>query len=206
MTIILPTPYFGTESKTTYNTARLQLWLTRHSLYGITSTLTITFTLTITLTLTMTLILTITPTLTIMLTVTTTLLWHQKTPCLYSNYFNCDSDNPTSTWLFQLWQWTCFGQICRIFSTVTCCIIFTLDPSLLINILLWQSEPVLAVVPASILEIPKAAVARMIKTPVASSRPAVAAPTIISTLVTVAKELTPMDCPSASPIREQQSQ
>jgi hypothetical protein len=52
----------------------------------------------------------------------------------------------------------------------------------------WQTEPDLAAAPARILDIPKAAVAAMIKTPVAGPRAAAAAAAIIKTPVAGPRE------------------
>jgi hypothetical protein len=58
----------------------------------------------------------------------------------------------------------------------------------------WQTEPDLAAAPASILEIPKAAVAAMIKTPVAGPRAAAAAAAMIKT---PARDSLQWKCPPA---------
>jgi hypothetical protein len=57
----------------------------------------------------------------------------------------------------------------------------------------WQTEPDLAASPTSVLEIPKAAVAAMIKTPVAGPRAAAAAAAMIKAPAPVAVGLTPME-------------
>jgi len=62
----------------------------------------------------------------------------------------------------------------------------------------WQTEPDLAAAPASILEIQVAAVAAMIKTPVADPMAAAAAAAIIKTLAPVALGLTPIEMSDSS--------
>jgi len=57
----------------------------------------------------------------------------------------------------------------------------------------WEAEPDLAAAPASVLEIPEAEVAAMIKTPVAGPGAAAAAATIINTPTPVDVRLTPME-------------
>ena len=62
----------------------------------------------------------------------------------------------------------------------------------------WQTEPDLAAAPTSIVEIPKAAVATMIKTPLAGPRASAAADAMIKTPAPVAVGLTRMEMSDSS--------
>ena len=62
----------------------------------------------------------------------------------------------------------------------------------------WHMEPDITAAPTSVLQIPEAAVAAMVKTPVAGPRAAAAAAAMIKTLAPAAVGLTPIKIPGSS--------